>query len=68
MSEQQGQPVDGETGSVGTGPAAPGMSDAPAMAHAVTDVASPQIAPIRKKPPWAGACAQNGRAKAECQG
>ena len=49
MSEQQGEPVSGEAGSVGTGPAAPGMSDAPAMAHAVTDVTSPQIAPDQEE-------------------
>ena len=49
MSEQQGEPVSGEAGSVGTGPAAPGMSDAPAMAHAVTDVISPQISPDQEE-------------------
>jgi hypothetical protein len=49
VSEQQGEPISGETGSVGAGPAAPGMSDAPVMAHAVADVASPQIAPDQEQ-------------------
>ena len=49
MSEQQGEPLSGETGSVGAGPASTGMSDTPVMAHAVADVASPQIAPDQEE-------------------
>lgn len=47
MSEQQPEPISGETGSVGTGPAAPSMSIAqsePVAAPAAADVESPKIA------------------------
>jgi hypothetical protein len=49
VSEQQGEPISGETGSVGAGPVAPGMSDTPVMAQAVADVGSPQIAPDQEE-------------------
>ena len=47
VSEQQAEPASGETGSVGAGPAAPGMSDAPAMPCRPRRI--PEIAPDQEE-------------------
>jgi hypothetical protein len=51
VSEQQSEPVSGETGSVGAGPAAPGMIAPvePATAHAAADIESPRLAPEQEE-------------------
>jgi hypothetical protein len=52
VSEQQGEPISGETGSVGTGPAAAGLPERPSdpvMARASADVESPRIAPDQEE-------------------
>jgi len=49
VSEHQGEPISGETGSVGSGPAASGMSETPAMAQAAADVESLRIAPDQEE-------------------
>ena len=51
MSEQQSEPISGETGSVGAGPAAPDMSAlaAPVMAQAADDIESPRLAPEQEE-------------------
>lgn len=50
MSEQQPQPISGETGTIGAGPAAPDMS-APSqpVAAAVTDVEAPMLSPEQEE-------------------
>src|SRR4029077_10295092 len=48
VSEHQPEPISGGTGSVGTGPAAPDMSDTPSepvTAQAAAAVESPKLAP-----------------------
>lgn len=51
MSEQQSEPASGETGSIGTEPAAPEMSaaKAPVTAAASVEVKSPRLAPEQKE-------------------
>jgi hypothetical protein len=51
VSEQQSEPVSGETGSVGAGPATPGMIAPvePATAQAAADVESPRLAPEQEE-------------------
>lgn len=51
MSEQQSEPTSGETGTIGTGPAAPDMSvaKAPVTAAASVEVESPQLAPEQEE-------------------
>ena len=51
MSEQQSEPTSGETGTIGTGPAAPDMSQpkAPVTAAASVEVESPLLAPDQEE-------------------
>lgn len=51
MSEQQSEPTSGETGTVGTGPAAPDMSVAkePVTATTSVEVESPRLAPDQEE-------------------
>jgi hypothetical protein len=51
VSEHQPEPVNGETGSVGTGPAGPEMSakSEPAISAAAVDVESPMLAPDQEE-------------------
>ena len=51
MSEQQSEPTSGETGTIGTGPAAPDMSaaKAPVTAAASVEVESPRLAPEQEE-------------------
>jgi hypothetical protein len=51
VSEQQSEPISGETGFVGAGPAAPDMSapGAPATAQAADDIESPRLAPEQEE-------------------
>ncbi len=49
MSEQQSEPISGETGFVGTGPAAPGMSPTSAPLTAQASVESPMLAPDQEE-------------------
>ena len=49
MSEQQSEPTSGETGTIGTGPAAPDMSAAKAPVTAAASVESPRLAPEQEE-------------------
>ena len=51
MSEQQSEPTSGETGTIGTGPAAPDLSvaKAPVTAVASVEVESPRLAPEQEE-------------------
>ena len=50
MSEQQSEPTSGETGTIGTGPAAPDMSAAkPPVTAASIEVESPRLAPEQEE-------------------
>jgi hypothetical protein len=51
VSEQQSEPISGEPGFVGAGPAAPDMSapGAPATAQAADDIESPRLAPEQEE-------------------
>ena len=51
MSQQQSEPTSGETGTIGTGPAAPDMSavKAPVTAAASVEVESPRLAPEQEE-------------------
>src|SRR5258707_2035601 len=51
VSEQQSEPISGETGFVGAGPAAPDMSasGAPVTAQAADDIESPRLAPEQEE-------------------
>jgi hypothetical protein len=49
VSEQQSEPTNGETGSVGSGPAAPETSAAKEPVTATAEIVSPQLAPEQKE-------------------
>jgi hypothetical protein len=49
VSEQQPEPISGETGSVGIGPAAPDLSAASGPMMAAVDVESPRLAPEQEE-------------------
>jgi hypothetical protein len=49
VSEQQSEPTSGETGTIGTGPAAPDMSAAKSPMMAAASVESPRLAPEQEE-------------------
>jgi hypothetical protein len=68
VSEHQGEPISGETGSLGTGPAASGLSETPSvpmMAQAAADAESPKIAPEQEETAPKGDSAKADSVKAD---